>query len=745
MTAAPGGAAPPGAGGADAAEGADAADGGIGFRPPALAGVGLLTFSYVRVLYHVTDVTGGSLALLGLVAGALVLATATARLVRPRTAAAVAAALLGGGFAAYLLSIPASQRALLLSGRVVGDTAALLTGLSALRLTEAGVWAMGVAPGPVFLSWYLAVRGRYAGSVAVGGVALCLFVLTGDAGRLTTLAGVVGAAAAVGLGRMAARGGTPARVDALTATLAAMVVVAASLSVLPAGAVSPVATGGGSPTVEASLVEAGDSVEVLGSIRLSPAVRFTVRSPESRYWQTAAYDRYTGSGWVRTGETRPYGGPLPGPPGGSRPLRQRVTARTELGALPAAWRPVEVRGGVAGRTLVTPQGGIRPSGSLDAGDSYTVVSRVPRYTTTQLRRAGTDYPDRIAATYRRVPGSTPDRVRRRASEVTAGADSPYAAAVAVEEYLESEKRYSLDVRRPGGDIADAFLFEMEAGYCTYYATTMVTMLRTQGIPARFVVGYTGGSPAGDGTYVVRGLDAHAWVQVYFPGVGWVDFDPTPAGPRQAAEQRRVEAARLANGTGAGTGAGANGTAPATPTPTPAGPNTTEGNLSGAIERGPEAAGAGPTPDADAGGDTGPALPFPFPSLPGGRVLALWTVALAGALAVGRRLGLTDRLTAAVGLRYQGRADPETDVVRAYGRLERLLARRHRPRAPGETPRAYVEALVAAGADRRAVRVVAAYERARHGDGVDRATADAVVGAVDRLTREDIPVLGRFVG
>ncbi|MFB6303014.1 MAG: DUF3488 and DUF4129 domain-containing transglutaminase family protein [Haloferacaceae archaeon] len=731
------------AGGAGADVNRDAADANTagGFRLLALAGVALLTFSYVSVLYRVTDVAGGSLALLALVGGALALAWATARLVRPRTATLVAAVLLVAGFAGYLLSVPPSQRALLLSGRIVPDTVALLTGLSVLRLTEASAWAMGVAPGPVFLSWYLAVRGRYVAGVAVGGVALGLFVLTGDAGGFTTLTGVVGAAAAVGLGGLATRGGTPAQVDTLTATLAAMVVVSASLSLVPSGAATPLVPESSAPTVESSLVEAEDTVEVLGSIRLSPEVRFVVRSPESRYWQTAAYDRYTGAGWVRTGEARPYEGRLSAPPGGTRPLRQRVTARTTLGALPAAWRPVEVGGGIAGRTVVTPQGGIRPAGTVAAGDSYTVVSRVPRYTTAQLRGAGTDYPDRIADAYRQVPGSTPDRVRRRASEVTADAESPYAAATAVEEYLESEKRYSLDVRRPEGDVADAFLFEMEAGYCTYYATTMVTMLRTQGIPARFVVGYTGGRQVDDGKYVVRGLDAHAWVQVYFPDVGWVNFDPTPAGPRRAAEETRVQEARLTNETGGA----ANESAPVTPTPAPDERNPAVENVTGASgpERGstPAVTPAGGNSGADAGGGPVPGLP----SLPSRRMLALWTIALAGVLAVGRRLGLAERVGTAVRLRYQGaRIAPDADVVRAYDRLERLFARRYRPRAPGETPRAYVERLVADGADERALPVVEAYERARYGDGVDRAAADAAVDAVDRLTREATPVVRRFV-
>ncbi|MFB6161625.1 MAG: DUF3488 and DUF4129 domain-containing transglutaminase family protein [Haloferacaceae archaeon] len=708
-------------------------DAGVGFRLPALAGVALLTFSYASVLYHVTDVVGGATTMLLAVAGSLALAALLGRYVGVPTAGTVTALLLLGGMAGYVLSVPPGQRALLLSGRVVSDTVALLTGLSVLRLTNAGVWALAVAPGPIVLSWYLAVRRRYVASVGVGGAALGLFVLTGDVTPLTALTGVVGATAAVGLGGMERHGGAPSQLDTLTAVIAAMVVVTATLSIAAAGAPSPVLPERKDPTVESSLVDAQDSVDILGSIRLSPQVRFTVESESGEYWQTATYDRYTGDGWVRTGETEPYDGQLRGPPGESRRVRQRVTARTPLGSLPAAWRPIEVEGEVASSTLVTPQGGIRPEGAVASGESYVVTSRVPQYTTAQLRRAGTDYPDRIEASYLRLPESTPDRVRRLSDEVTANASTPYGKATAIESYLEENKDYSLQVDKPSGSIADSFLFEMESGYCTYYATTMVTMLRSEGVPARFVVGYTTGEE-NDGEYVVRGLDSHAWVQVYFPDVGWVRFDPTPAAEREAAEQARLAEARGGSEPEPGVDANDTGSTETATTPTPTPTNGTFGGSDS--EPGDALESTATTPAADGAAGDG----VEIPDLPSRRTLALWAVTLAGAVAVGRRTGATDRIREAVRLRYQPQVDPDTDAVRAYARLETLFERRHRPRRPGETPRAYVESLVDAGADERALAVLDAYERARYGDGVSHVVAARSVAVVDRLTRAATPGL-----
>jgi len=700
------------------------------FRLVALAALVVLTASYGSVLYHVTDVVGGSRLMLAVLIGCATLAVAVGRVLRVRTALFLTCLFVGGGVVVYFLSVPASQRALLSPTRVVSDTVALLTGLSVLRLTQANVWALSVAPAPVFLSWYLAVRRRYVGSVVVGGTALSLLVLTGDAGALATLAGVVGAAGVVGFGTLDRYGGTAAQVDTLVILFVVMVVVASTLSLAAPTRAGPVLPDRASPTGVTSFVDSGDNVQVVGTIRLSPQVQFTVESAGEAYWATATYDRYTGSGWVRSGDTDPYVGRLREPPGGGRELRQTVTAETELGAMPAAWRPAAVEGVPNARVRVTPQGTIRPATTIDAGESYTVTSRVPDTPPGELRSAGTDYPDDVVETYTRLPASTPDRVAERAANVTADAETPYEKAVAIESYLESSKRYSLTVERPEGDVADAFLFEMDAGYCTYFATTMVAMLRAEGVPARFVTGYTPGERVAEDEWVVRGLDSHAWVQVYVPDEGWVRFDPTPAGPRESAERARLTDARQSGEPGIDT----ENSGQTTPTPTPTGGDDASESDTDATPTPTGNASVG-TGDPSAIGDTGPTSTTSDDGfeLPSTETLALWGVVLVGLGAVIRRTGAGRRAVRAVWLRRRGpRRDPDADALRAFERLAYLLERQERPRRPGETSRAYVRCVTS---DDRARQVLATYERARYGDGVGRAEADAAVDAVGELVRE----------
>ncbi|GAB3326089.1 transglutaminase TgpA family protein [Haloplanus salinarum] len=703
---------------------------GPDFRLAALCSLVVLTAAYGSVLYRVTDVVGGSRLMLATLVGAATLAVATGRVLRVRTALLLAALSLVAGFAVYFLSVPASQRALISPERLLSDTVALLTGLSVLRLTQANVWALSVAPTPVFLSWYLAVRRRYVSSVVVGGTVLAMLVLTGDAGTLTTLAGVVGAAAVVGFGTLDRYGGTGTQVDTLVILLAVMVVAAASLSVVPATRTAPVLPDRGSPAGVTSLVDTQDRVEVVGTIRLSPQVQFSVESRAESYWTTATYDRYTGTGWVRSGDTSPYGGRLDGPPGDGPEVRQTVTAETELGAMPAAWRPTAVTDIPASRVRVTPQGTLRPATTLDPGERYTVTSRLNRPSSDELRAAGTDYPDGIRERYTQLPASTPDRVRERAATVAdeAGAETPYGTAVAIESYLEANKRYSLTVERPEGSVADAFLFEMDAGYCTYYATTMVTMLRAEGVPARFVTGYTPGERVAEDEWVVRGLDSHAWVQVYVPDEGWVRFDPTPAAPRESAEQARLNDARRSDEAGVDTAETRNTTPVSTAADPASVPNTTSTVA--------PAGGDMPDTQPDAVGDADPVAASDAdrgPTLPSRETLALWGVVLVGIGAAARRTGAGARAVRAVWLRRRGpRRDPDTDAIRAFERLQYLLERQERPRRPGETPRTYVERVTT---DDRARLVLRTYERARYGDGVDREAADAVTDAVGELVRE----------
>jgi hypothetical protein len=293
---------------------------------------------------------------------------------------------------------------------------------------------------------------------------------------------------------------------------------------------------------------------------------------------------------------------------------------------------------------------------------------------------------------------------------------------------------------------------MDAGYCTYYATTMVAMLRAQDVPARLVTGYTTGQQVAEGEYVVRGLDAHAWVQVYFEGVGWVRFDPTPSGPRETAENARLVEARQNGQTGVDVESSEE-TATPEPTATPA----TETSAAAAGGNGTPAAssaaapdgvvtpsdgsipGSGATTTTDGGGS-------PIPDLPPRRTLLVGLIGLVGLVAGARRVGLTDRAYRSLWLRYQGSGrTPDDDVVRAFRRLEYLLEREYRPRRTGETPRTYLRSLSRVGLGDEAIRVGEAYERARYGDGVSRSEADEAVAVVDRLVRASTPVVGRLFG
>jgi transglutaminase-like putative cysteine protease len=281
------------------------------------------------------------------------------------------------------------------------------------------------------------------------------------------------------------------------------------------------------------------------------AAQPSVGGVQRPYWRSMSYDRYTGEGWERSGNATAYDGPLAGPVGDSGRVTLRLRASSEVQTLPAPWKPVRVGRGIADRTRVY-DAGLQPREELQAGEVFTVTSRVPNWTVTQLRTAGTAYPAAVRERYTRLPEDTPARVGRLADRVTADAATPYAKAVAVERWLETNKRYSLDARRPGDDFADTFLFEMEAGYCQYFATGMVAMLRAEGVPARYVSGYSPYERTDFGTYSIRGKYAHAWVEVYFPGEGWVTFDPTPAAARAAARGTTDAEADLTR-RGAGTG------------------------------------------------------------------------------------------------------------------------------------------------------------------------------------------------
>jgi transglutaminase-like putative cysteine protease len=710
-------------------------------RGVAVGGIALLLAASFARFYHFIDVTSSPILLAVVSVLTFAAATVVSRRVRPKVAVLVGAALLVAGLLVYLLSLPQNPPLTPL----VQDTIALLTGRSLLQITNVDVWVLTVSPAPLFLTWYFALRRWYVTAVAAAGATLGFLVLTGDAGPSITLLGVCGAGVGVGVGDLDHRDTSLAAAEPLAIMLAAMIVFSGVATLVPTGGVTGAPSqfqsggGGGGNTVEASLLQTGDQVSIKGNISLSPKVRFRMESSSRSYWQVGSYDRYTGDGWVRTGEANSLGNRAGTPPGNSRTIVQTLEPVAELGVLPAAWRPVEADAAVP--LQVTDQGSLRPTSNLQEGDRVDIRSQEPVGTPQMLRDAGDNYPDRIDQEYTRIPSSTPDRVSERTARITANADNAYDTARVIERWLEQNREYSLDVEKPSGDVADSFLFEMDAGYCTYFATTMVVMLRSQDIPARFAVGYTPGERVDRDEWVARGYDAHAWVEVYFPDVGWVRFDPTPAGPRETTEQERLETARENNVSNVDVDDTLGPEWTPTPTPTPA-PLTTRPEGASTPEPDDLAPEQGETPPGlitpspgsnataangtAAAGETGP---FSGVNLPSREESALGLLVMAGFLAGARRLGLTDRLYRSVWVRYQPTREPNVDAERAFERLEYVLARRHRPRKPGETPRQYLASI---GADERARTVTRIRERARYGSGVSRDEANEAVDLVDQF-------------
>ena len=161
--------------------------------------------------------------------------------------------------------------------------------------------------------------------------------------------------------------------------------------------------------------------------------------------------------------------------------------------------------------------------------SYKVLSDTSLPGAGQLRLDRGRYPVQFNP-YLQLPSSLDPRIERLTSSLTANAHSKYDAAAVVENYLQTQFGYTLEQKAGGNDPLSDFLFNVREGHCEYFAAAMALMLRTQGIATRVVTGFQQGeyNETAD-VFVVRQLNAHAWVEVYFPGEEvWVPFDPTPA-------------------------------------------------------------------------------------------------------------------------------------------------------------------------------------------------------------------------
>jgi transglutaminase-like putative cysteine protease/uncharacterized membrane protein len=162
--------------------------------------------------------------------------------------------------------------------------------------------------------------------------------------------------------------------------------------------------------------------------------------------------------------------------------------------------------------------------------AYEAVSNLRTPSATVLRAAAGELPPEIQERYLQLPAKMDARIPPLARQVTAKATNDYDRARALELHLQARYGYTLQLpATPPRDPVANFLFERKEGHCEYFASSMALMLRELGIPSRIVNGFrTGEFNDLTGSYIIRARDAHSWVEAYFPGQGWVAFDPTPA-------------------------------------------------------------------------------------------------------------------------------------------------------------------------------------------------------------------------
>ncbi|MBN1583337.1 MAG: hypothetical protein JXA89_21690 [Anaerolineae bacterium] len=291
----------------------------------------------------------------------------------------------------------------------------------------------------------------------------------------------------------------------------------------------------------------GGTLTLGGPVSLGNATVMDVRSPAGRYWRAAVYDRYAGDGWISTVNEAAYldPGAVPGDLieyEARRVITQTFTlytpGATQLYALSQPEKfSMPVKADYIG---VTSPGGeleietiamVSSRYKLKEVESYMVISTIPSAAVDAMQQAGDGYPEWIER-YLQLPDSLPQRVRDLAAEITAGYDNDFDKATAIQDFLR-EYEYNEKIAMPPADVdrVDYFLFEMKQGYCNYYASAMAVMARSVGIPARIAAGYARGEYDRDlDAFRVREHNSHAWVEVFLPRFGWIEFEPTASEP-----------------------------------------------------------------------------------------------------------------------------------------------------------------------------------------------------------------------
>jgi len=286
-----------------------------------------------------------------------------------------------------------------------------------------------------------------------------------------------------------------------------------------------------------------------GPVNLAGTEAIIVKSKKPALWRGQAYDRYTGGGWTK--ELSGMRDLIPAEDGWfALPGTERVRGETlhqevtligmESRAFFAATQPVKLRvrtQRTGGRSLryhaqSDPYGAMLSRFMMTGGVEYEVISKLPPTDPATLRACPARYSAEMRERYiKQVPPQAQVGLAELVKELTRETRTPYDKVVALREYLEKTCVYSerAPAIPPGRDAAAYFVTKSRKGACGLFATALAVMCRLAGVPARVVTGFhTGAWDPDRGAYVALHKDAHAWTEVYFPGVGWVPFDAAAA-------------------------------------------------------------------------------------------------------------------------------------------------------------------------------------------------------------------------
>lgn len=299
-----------------------------------------------------------------------------------------------------------------------------------------------------------------------------------------------------------------------------------------------------------------DDSQLGGSFEQDETIVMETVSNKRVYWRGESKDQYTGHGWVNSGTDslldwvtisgdEEYDFPVHLLKKDSDLERQSLQytlyfpdQRFKHYFLGGDWEQIYLP-----EYLLTKKAKVNPySQNLIGGiklDKYTVTGTSPMMDEKVLRQSDSTHPEQMKEyldIYLALPDALPERVKNLAVEITKNKDHPYEQVEAIKNYLRRTYIYQIEnvpYPSPEEDFVDQFLFESKIGYCDHFSSSMVVLSRSIGIPARWVKGFSPGEIRYDMdkkefTGIVQNKDAHSWVEVYFDGIGWIPFEPTPA-------------------------------------------------------------------------------------------------------------------------------------------------------------------------------------------------------------------------